>query len=344
MFFRDLIGHQAQIESLGRVLKSGRTPHGMLFSGPDGVGKQMVAEALVAAKFCEQSDLDACGECKSCKSLSRGNHPDFEKIGREPGKRDIGIGQVRELLEILHRKGHTEYGRAAVIRDAERMTTAAQNAFLKTLEEPPPNALLVLVTSRLERILPTVRSRCSIRRFGPLSEKELGEFARLRPDNLGSLPLSLAQGSPGRLLALADARLMRAREALIEFVAGSRDHSAFDLAALLQACAASQDQEESDRPEDGRELSRDRLLGLTRLLSLALRDLALLALGSEERLLFNRDRSDLLAARAGSLDPERALEALEVVDRLGLHLRQNMDAGLALEEGLLGVSELIGTR
>ncbi|MFH0946448.1 MAG: DNA polymerase III subunit delta' [Planctomycetota bacterium] len=344
MSFRDLIGHQPQIEALGRLLKSGRVPHGMLFSGPDGVGKQLVAEALVAAKFCERKGADACGECKSCRSLSRGNHPDFERIEREPGKRDIGIGQIRELLDILHRKGHTEWGRAAVIRDAERMTTAAQNSFLKTLEEPPPDALLVLVTSRLERILPTVRSRCSLWRFGPLSDAELLEFARTRTDATLDLPLSLAQGSPGRLLGLADDRLMRAREALIRFVAGSSDLSAFDLAALLQECASVPAQEEGDVPDDGRELGRDRLLGLTRMLSLALRDLALLSLGLEEKLLFNRDRNEALAARARSLDPESALEALEVVDQLGFHLRRNMDAGLALEEGLLGVSKLIGRR
>ena len=342
MYFRDLIGHQDQVEALGRIQRAGRLPHGLMLSGPQGIGKRLFSDALVAARFCRLREPDACGQCPSCKSLAHGNHADLELIQRRPGKRDIGIGQIRELLEILHRKSEGDQGRAAIVEDAERMTAEAQNAFLKSLEEPPPETLLILMTSSLERMLPTVRSRCSIWRFGPLSEQELAQFVERREEDLGGLPLALARGSPGWLCRMSDERLVQGRNALLNFLAGQRSTSAFDLAAELQSCASIQSDADGDAADDGREQSRDRLLMLMQMLSLALRDLAVLSAGIEAAALFNTDRLESLSELAASVSPEAALDAQERVEQTCLYLRRNMDAGLALEEGLHGVAERLG--
>jgi DNA polymerase-3 subunit delta' len=344
MYFRDLIGHQEQIETFGRIYRTGRLPHGLLLCGPAGIGKRLFADSLVAARFCREREAEACGRCPSCKSFAHGNHADLERIQRIPGKRDIGIGQIRELLETLHRKSESDRGRAAIIEDAERLTVEAQNAFLKSLEEPPPDTLLILITSSLQRLLPTVRSRCSIWRFGPLLERELAEFVRRREEPLGQLPLTLARGSPGWLCRMADERLVEGRNALLGFISGERAASVFDLAAELQACASIPAAAEEDAADDGREQSRDRLLLLMQMLSLALRDLAALSGGAGDVLLFNSDRRESLSKRADSLSPEAVLDALERIERTCLHLRRNMDAGLALEVGLQGVAEALARR
>ncbi|MBI4880088.1 MAG: AAA family ATPase [Planctomycetes bacterium] len=196
MFFRDVIGQRAQVEELKRGLRSLRLPHALLLCGKAGVGKRLVADALAAAKLCDAAADEACGACPSCRAFAHGAHPDCEVVTREAGRRDIGIGQVRALLETLHRKAERSRGRAVIVDESERLTAEAQNALLKTLEEPPPGALLVLVTAVAERLLPTVRSRCALYRFGPLTDAEMEEYRARAGDVPGGFPLSLAAGAP----------------------------------------------------------------------------------------------------------------------------------------------------
>lgn len=349
MYFRDVLGHREKLAELERLLTSGRLPHALLLCGRAGVGKRTVALALAAAHLCSGRGGEACGSCSSCRGFAGANHPDYDRVQREPGKRDIGIAQVRELLERLHHKTFLGGGRAALIDDAERMTDEAQNAFLKTLEEPPPGALILLVSAAPERLLPTVRSRCAIHRFGPLPPEDLAAFARQRALPLADLPLGLAQGSPGLLLRLLDEGVRAASIELQRFVADRRERSPFELAARLARALAQGKDKEKDKEEDGddeapddsRELARDRHVLAARLLACELRDLAALAAAGDQARLWRGQAAPerLAAARAAGVD--RLLDALDLCERATYDLRGNMDPLLAWEDLARQVSPLL---
>ena len=168
-------------EALARLLEGReRLPHALLVHGPTGIGKVDFARALAAAMLCEGSRRDgACGTCPSCHWFSQGNHPDYREILPEAAADDeegetegeaqrtekpkslvIKIDQVRAVADFIslstHRAGH----RVLVIHPGEAMQPAGANALLKTLEEPPPHTLIVLVSDRPARLLPTILSRC----------------------------------------------------------------------------------------------------------------------------------------------------------------------------------------
>ena len=175
----------AQISILRRALGSGRTHHAYLFDGPAGVGKELTARALVRGccvrMTAAPADADACGQCWPCRLLTTENHPDFHLIHRGLHKLHpdravrqrkglfLGVDLIRHfLIEPAAMKPAQGRRRVFLIRDAERMNEEAQNALLKTLEEPPGTACLILVTASALRLLPTIRSRCQVVPFALL--------------------------------------------------------------------------------------------------------------------------------------------------------------------------------
>ncbi|MEO0422314.1 MAG: DNA polymerase III subunit delta' [Pseudomonadota bacterium] len=138
--------------------------HALLLSGPAGVGKDALAHALADAWLCEAEGVQAserpCGRCRGCGLTAVGNHPDLHRLVPAEGKATISVDQIRELSAELALKPHAGGSRVALITPAEGMTVSAQNSLLKTLEEPPSGAVLVLITHQLDALAPTIRSRC----------------------------------------------------------------------------------------------------------------------------------------------------------------------------------------
>lgn len=200
-----LVGHEDVREALRAALASGRLPHALFFTGPAGVGKSLVARHLAASLLCTDGADRPCGDCAGCVMLAAGTHPDFVAIGLAEGKKEIGIDAIRQLKKRLALQASAGAYKVAVIDDADRLSIAAQNALLKTLEEPPPGSYLVLVSASSRALLPTVRSRCQLMAFRPLSAKQveavLRESAGLRPEQAAELAAA-AQGSPGYALRL----------------------------------------------------------------------------------------------------------------------------------------------
>jgi DNA polymerase III subunit delta' len=188
MIWETILGQFAAIDVLRRSAASGRLAHAMLFVGPAGVGKGLAARTLATALLCQQipeSELDACGECPSCRMMRVGTHPDFLGVARPEGKSELPIELLvgsREnrgnegLCHDLALRPMASRRRVAVIHDADRMSNESANALLKTLEEPPAYAVIVLIADDASKILPTIRSRCQTARFGPLDPSDVARL------------------------------------------------------------------------------------------------------------------------------------------------------------------------
>jgi DNA polymerase-3 subunit delta' len=231
-------GHDGVVASLKRSAARGRLPHALLFVGPEGVGKRTFALTFAQALLCERADesaLDPCEACPSCRQVKSGNHPDLLQVARPPDKHDLPIALIRDLCLDLGLKPMKGGRKVAIVDDADAMNDEAANAFLKTLEEPPPGSVLILIATSAEAQLETILSRCRIVRFDPLSEPELA--AVLLEQELAADPVEaarlakLGEGSVSRARGLASPAIESFRRDLLDALSDPRG---FDPPALAK--------------------------------------------------------------------------------------------------------------
>jgi DNA polymerase-3 subunit delta' len=185
MIWDALQGHTTQIEMFRRAIQRSRTAHAYLLLGPEGIGKRRFAETLAQCLFCERipdERLDACGECRACRQMLAGTHPDLLQVACPPGKRELSIELIAGSKENRGREGlchdlslrpMSASRRVAIIDHADRMNAESANALLKTLEEPPEGSMLFLLSPGIDPLLPTIRSRCHPVHFAPLTADEI---------------------------------------------------------------------------------------------------------------------------------------------------------------------------
>jgi DNA polymerase III subunit delta' len=204
-------------------------PHALLFVGPEGVGKRTFARMLAKALLCEETleeELDPCGACPGCVQAEAGTHPDLLEAARPAERSELPIQVIRDLCAEFGLKPARGLRKVAIVDDVDDMNDEAANAFLKTLEEPPPGAVLILIGTSAELQLETVVSRCQLVRFDPLPEAELAELLMERgvaatPGEAARLA-ALGEGSMSRASGLADAKLEQFRRELIDELALER--------------------------------------------------------------------------------------------------------------------------
>jgi DNA polymerase-3 subunit delta' len=308
MPFRAIVGHRPLLDLLARAIARGTLPPSLVFAGPDGVGKRLTAVSLAQALNCASpspaDDGGACGECASCRRIARGVHSDVLII--EPGDSgSIKIDQIREAIDRAAYRPFEGRRRAVIIDQADALVGEAQNALLKTLEEPPSASVFVLITARQDLLLPTVRSRCHVLRFGPLSPADVAGVL-MREHGFAPADAHAAAatsgGSIGRALDENAEEAIEARAAaakLLQSAAGSADPRRRLEAARMLAGSG-------DRADVGR-----RLLALASLI----RDLGMLAVRADERTLANADLKPQLQPLVRAFDGDRAVRAFSAVDR-----------------------------
>lgn len=342
--FSAIVGQDQAVGALQSALRRDRLPHALLLHGQIGVGKATGAGVLAQALNCPQSGpVDACGTCPSCHKVERGLHPDVLWVAPQKGL--IRLRQISPRKAdssepepphepIVSWVGYRPYEgnrRVVVIDDAHTMNPPAQNALLKTLEEPPPSSILVLVTPAPGSLLPTIRSRCQTLRFQPLGLPLMRQYLEQQCGMSAAearLRSSLAPGSLGRAISLdLDAYGVRrdvAETALEDACQGG--------AALLRSAetllAAGAGERKIDQASSAIGAVRD-----------ILRDLLVLASGNGEEIVINLDRADEWTAWARTLDPDDIVDALDAVQRADDRLRSPLqpNARLTVEEALIGV-------
>lgn len=212
-------GHDRWITAFAHIVQQKRLAHAYLFVGPEGVGKRLFALQLAKTLLCEGrgDNFEACGRCESCVLFEARTHPDFFQVAMPEEKNVVPIELMQELCRNYGLKSARGKGKVAVLDDADNLNDESANCFLKTLEEPPPHSIFILLGTTSEGQLPTIRSRCQTVRFAPLPEALVVDILkRHEVDSKLIEPIAaMAAGSPGQALALADAELWQFRKTLL---------------------------------------------------------------------------------------------------------------------------------
>ncbi len=241
--FAAIEGHEKPVTILKRALANKTLAHAYLFSGDAGIGKKMTALALAAAVNCQNAGPEGgCGACPSCRKIATGGHPDLHMLA--PDGEEIKIDQVRQVQADLSLKPFEGAKKVLIVDGVDCMNTASSNAFLKTLEEPPGDALLLLITALPQSLLPTIRSRCQEIRFQPLPRRTLAQ-ALMRKRGLSEedawFLAALAQGSMGRGLEMDVEQEKAERGRVLEFWSGLAHQGPGETLALAESYAKDRD-------------------------------------------------------------------------------------------------------
>ena len=200
MSFNSVIGQKEAVEILQDEIRQGRISHAYLFSAKSGSGKSKLAFEFAKATFCKEEEDDSCGSCINCRKMEHQNHPDFKLISVLEGKNAISIDQIRDLKKEIAYKPYDSDHKIYIIEDAEKMSKEAANSLLKTLEEPPSFATIILLVEDSGKLLPTIVSRCQQIQLKNVSHKKIKKLLLDRglTEQQAEILSRTAAGSPGK--------------------------------------------------------------------------------------------------------------------------------------------------
>lgn len=318
-------GHDGPLRSLRAAFEAGRFGQANLFAGPDGVGKRLFAYELSKALLCDRppAPLAACDGCPACAQVAAGTHPDLFAVRTPPGKHELPIEDIREFCGKMAMKATRGGRKVGVVETADDFNAASANAFLKTLEEPPPGSLLVLLATDTDRQLPTILSRCQVVRFAPLGPVDLRAVLSeqgVEADRLDRL-VRLANGSPARGLALNDESVWAVRQKLVEGATAPRPNFA-GLAEAWDGFVAAAGKDTAAQ--------RVRVSLVVGFLVEAVQQALKLSVGAEVPGL-DAAEADRLKAFAARLGPDRLADLLDRLVDADAHVDRRAQIGLIVE-------------
>lgn len=204
--FKDIIGHEQIIEHLQNAIAMDKVSHAYIINGPDKSGKMMLAEAFAMTVQCEKGGRDACLECHSCKQALGRNQPDIIYVSHEKPN-TISVDDIRtQVNNDIVIKPYSSRHKIYIIDEAEKMNVQAQNALLKTIEEPPAYAIILLLTTNADNFLPTILSRCVSLNIKAVPDETIEKYLMSNwqiPDYQAQICVAFAQGNVGKAIQLA---------------------------------------------------------------------------------------------------------------------------------------------
>lgn len=300
MVFRDILGHTKEIEALGKAIANGRVAHSYLFSGPSGIGKGCVALAFAGALNC--ADGNGCGECEDCRLIEARSHPNLVEVWPTDKDDERAANGLIRIIRIRELQGAIKYKvdrgkKVVIIEDADRLVPAAANAFLKTLEEPPADSVIILISSRASALLPTILSRCQRINFGPLAEQSIRDHLvntmALSPD-LAASAARASSGALGPAIEYTESGLWEKRATLAGYLKAVKKGDGARLLKLAEELA-----------------KRDDLTEVLESMKLWCRDRLVAEVGARELTVDNAN-AEALGSRA---KPEALLKAFSMIEQ-----------------------------
>ena len=318
MKFQDVIGQEQITGHLQNAIRMGKISHAYIIQGEAGSGKKMLADIFATTLQCEEGGIEPCGHCQSCKQALSGNHPDIRHLIHE--KATIGVDDIRlQLNNDIMVKPYSRPYKVYIIDEAEKMTEQAQNAMLKTIEEPPEYAIILLLTVNAKLLLPTILSRCILLNVRPVAR---GAITKLLTERHGiakymaEVAADFADGVPGKAIAYAQSG---------EFVEQKEE-----VLKVLRRLSSMQADELYKKVKDwaGR---KQELPEVLQLMNLWYRDvLVMKSTGGAGRPVFREEENEL-RRQAEQLSFRRIEENIEAIDEMQARMNANVNTEVAME-------------
>jgi len=326
--FRGVIGHKGLVEALKNAVAGGRISHAYLFAGDPGSGKKFLATTFAAALECEGEGERPCMKCRSCrKALSR-NHPDISLL--VPEKPDvISVGEIRELTAQAAVKPYEGKYKIFIINDAEKMNQQAQNALLKTLEEPPAYMVLMLLANRPEQLLPTIASRCVRLDVETVPDDEIKAYLMGEMDMTGDeadVAAAFAQGNVGRAKAIAeDGSFAEMAKGTVAVVSAAKEYTVKQMLDAAEELAP----------------DKESLRSLFNVMLLWFRDVLLFKATQDPGKLVFRDEIGRIRQQAVGMSYGDLENVLDAIERATTRIGSNVSREVTLELLFAAVAEAV---
>ncbi|MCI5481412.1 MAG: DNA polymerase III subunit delta' [Lachnospiraceae bacterium] len=325
--FKDIVGHEQIIWHLKNAVSTGKISHAYMFNGEQGSGKKLLANLFAMTLQCEEGGTEPCMKCRSCRQALTGNHPDIIRVSHEKPN-TIGVEDIRGQVngDIQIRPYNGKY-KIYIISDADRMTVQAQNAILKTIEEPPGYAVLMLLANNADMMLPTILSRCVRLNLKAVKDGDIKEYLMKNmqiPDYQAEISAAFAQGNVGKAVKLASSdKFNEMKQDVLELLRYMDRMELYEIMDAVKRINA----------------YREDMDDLLDLLTVWFRDVLLFKATLDAGSLIFKDELPAIQKRARTSSYEGLEEIIRAIDRARVRLKANVNFDLVLELLLLTIKE-----
>ncbi|MBO5488411.1 MAG: DNA polymerase III subunit delta' [Eubacterium sp.] len=317
--FSEIVGHEQIKDHLQTAVEENKPFHAYIFQGEVGVGKENMAKTFVAALQCQGEGEKPCGNCVPCHQFESGNQPDVIWVRHEKGNL-YSVEEIREqVCNTMDVKPFSSPYKIYVIQDAEKMNEAAQNALLKTIEEPPEYGVVILLTSNIGALLPTIQSRCLIMEFRPLSNSIVEEYLRTQghvPDYLAKASAAFAQGNLGKAMRYATSEdFIDRKNSILNLLRHVKDMSVSEMLDVIKDLGT----------------RKDEIRDYIDLMQLWYRDVLIFKATKNVNQLVFQEESTNIAKEANVRSYERIEEIMEAFEKAKARIKANVNFDVTME-------------
>ena len=322
---REIVGHEQIKEHMQAAIRDKKPFHAYLFQGEEGVGKEALARTFAAGLQCQSESADKpCKECVSCRQMESGNQPDVIWVTRE--KASLGVDEIREqLCNTMDIKPFSSPYKIYLVPEAEKMTEAAQNALLKTIEEPPEYGIVILMTSNISALLPTIQSRCLTMEFRPLSTAVVESYVKEHcqvPDYQARASAAFAQGNLGKAMRYAKSEdFIERKDHIISLLRHVEQMDLSEMLAVIKDLGT----------------RKDEVRDYIDLMVLWYRDVLLFKATKDINQLLFQDEASYISREASHRSYEKIEEILQAFEKAKVRLRANVNFDITMELMLLAL-------
>ena len=321
--FSEIVGHEQIKEHMQAAIRDKKPFHAYLFQGEEGVGKEAMARTFAAGLQCQSESADKpCKECVSCRQMESGNQPDVIWVTRE--KASLGVDEIREqLCNTMDIKPFSSPYKIYLVPEAEKMTEAAQNALLKTIEEPPEYGVVILMTSNISALLPTIQSRCLTMEFRPLSTAVVESYVKEHcqvPDYQARASAAFAQGNLGKAMRYAKSEdFIERKDHIISLLRHVEQMDLSEMLAVIKDLGT----------------RKDEVRDYIDLMVLWYRDVLLFKATKDINQLLFQNEASYISREASHRSYEKIEEILQAFEKAKVRLRANVNFDITMELMLL---------
>ena len=321
--FSEIVGHEQIKEHMQAAIRDKKPFHAYLFQGEEGVGKEALARTFAAGLQCQSESADKpCKECVSCRQMESGNQPDVIWVTRE--KASLGVDEIREqLCNTMDIKPFSSPYKIYLVPEAEKMTEAAQNALLKTIEEPPEYGIVILMTRNISALLPTIQSRCLTMEFRPLSTAVVESYVKEHcqvPDYQARASAAFAQGNLGKAMRYAKSEdFIERKDHIISLLRHVEQMDLSEMLAVIKDLGT----------------RKDEVRDYIDLMVLWYRDVLLFKATKDINQLLFQDEASYISREASHRSYEKIEEILQAFEKAKVRLRANVNFDITMELMLL---------